>query len=228
MRGIARHRQAAARGHAVTTRGLIIDRGWRYDLEIAVADLLLFRGQLRALRQRAIALAGLHPGQQVLDVGCGTGTLALDVAARVGVRGHVAGVDPGPRQVAHARSKAARRNVAIDFQVGTIEQLPFPDQTFELVFATLMLHHLPSPLQRQGLSEIARVSKPGGGVVLADFANRSDRRGLAARFHAGGSSGPALTALVTEAGFGELVTDTLQPARFSAFPGAHIVRGTRT
>ena len=68
-----------------------------------------------------------------------------------------------------------------------IEQLPFPDQTFDVVLSTLMMHHLPASLKRQGLAEIARVLKPGGRLVIADFKRKQERTGQAARFHAGGS-----------------------------------------
>ena len=68
-----------------------------------------------------------------------------------------------------------------------IEQLPFPDQTFDVVLSTLMMHHLPAGVKRQGLAEIARVLKPGGRLVIADFTHKKERQGQAARFHAGGS-----------------------------------------
>ncbi len=77
----------------------------------------------------------------MLDVGCGTGTLALEAQKHVGAMGHVAGIDPGIQQIARARSKAARCHVPTDFQVGVIEHLPFPDQTFDVVLSTLMMHH---------------------------------------------------------------------------------------
>lgn len=208
---------------AVATKGLILNRGWRYDLELALADIFMFRGQLRALRQRVAALARLQPGQHVLDVGCGTGTLALEVQRCVGTTGCVVGIDPGPRQIARARQKALRHRVAIDFQLGTLEQLVFPERTFDVVLSTLMLHHLPQRVRQQGLAEVARVLKPGGRVVLADFTSSSQRRGRAARFHAGGLRLQDVVALVTDAGFVHIATEELQPARFSAFPGAGLV-----
>jgi ubiquinone/menaquinone biosynthesis C-methylase UbiE len=202
--------------------------GWRYDLMEWFIDTFVFRGQVSQLRQRTATLARMQPGEQVLDVGCGTGTLAIEVASHVGRTGAVCGIDPGTEQIARARSKAARRNVPIDFQIGVIEHLPFPDQTFDVVLSTLMMHHLQDSLKRQGLSEIARVLKPGGRLVIADFKRKQERVGQAARFHAGGSSMQDLEARVSDAGFEHLETEEMRPPRFSAFPGAGIVHAHKS
>jgi ubiquinone/menaquinone biosynthesis C-methylase UbiE len=229
MHSFARHRHGeASRASGKETKGLILNRGWRYDLEIWFCDTFVFHGQSRELRQRTANLAQLQPGELVLDVGCGTGTLAMEVARRVGRAGHVTGIDPGPEQIAHARAKAARRNLPIEFQIGVIEQLAFPDQTFDVVLSTLMMHHLPPPLKRQGLAEIARVLKPGGRLVIADFKRKQERAGQAVRFHAGGSSMHDLAALVSDAGFSQVETQEMQPPRFSAFPGAGFVRAHKS
>jgi ubiquinone/menaquinone biosynthesis C-methylase UbiE len=118
--------------------------------------------------------------------------------------------------------------VPIDLQIGVIEQLAFPDQTFDVVLSTLMMHHLPDDLKRQGLSEIARVLKPGGRLVIADFKSPEERQGQAARFHAGGSSMQGLAAMVSDAGFEHLETEEMRLPRFSAFPGAGIVRAYKS
>ena len=229
MHSFARHfHSEASEASAKETKGLILNGGWRYDLGIWFIDTFVFRGQLRELRQRTANLARMQPGEQVLDVGCGTGTLAMEVQSRVGRAGRVAGVDPGTQQIARARSKAARRHVPIDFQIGMIEQLPFPDQSFDVVFATLMMHHLPASLKRQGLAEIARVLKPGGRLVIADFKRKQECQGRAARFHAGGSSIQDLAAMVSDAGFSEVETEEMQPPRFSAFPGAGLVHAYKS
>lgn len=225
MHSFARHRHSeAGKAQTTETKGLILNGGWYHDLMVWFIDIFLFRGQWRKLRQRTITLARIQPGEQVLDVGCGTGTLAMEVKPRVGATGRVAGIDPGTRQIARARSKAARHHLPIDFQVGVIEQLPFPDETFDVVLSTLMMHHLPAGLKRQGLSEIARVLKPGGRLVIADFKRKQERQGRAAHFHAGGSSLQDLVALVKEAGFSEVETEEMRPPRFSTFPGAGFVR----
>jgi len=224
MHSFMRHLHSSS-GEASTqeTKGLVLDEGWRYDLMGWFHDTFSFRGNWHELRQRTINLARIQPGEQVLDVGCGTGTLAIEVARRVGRAGRVAGVDPGAQQIARARAKAARRNIPVEFQVGVIEQIPFPDQSFDVVFSTLMMHHLPKSLKLQGLAEIARVLKPGGRLIIADFTRKQDRQGWAARFHAGGSSIQDLVALVSDAGFERVETEEMQPPRFSTFPGAGIV-----
>ncbi len=220
--------RSAGKSSAKGTKGLIGSGGWRYDLMEWFLDTFLFRGQLRELRQRTATLARIQPGEHVMDVGCGTGTLAMEVQRRVGRAGRVAGVDPGQEQIASARAKAARRHMPIEFQIGGIEQLPFPDQTFDVVLSTLMMHHVPESLKRQGLAEIARVLKLGGRLVIADFKRPQERQGQAARFHAGGSSIQELAALVSDAGFSGVETEEMRLPRFSAFPGAGIVRARKS
>jgi ubiquinone/menaquinone biosynthesis C-methylase UbiE len=229
MHSFARHRHSeAGKASATETKGLILNGGWRYDLMGWFCDTLVFRGQWQELRLRTANLACIQPGDAVLDVGCGTGTLAIEVQSRVGRAGHVTGIDPGTQQIARARAIAARRNVPIEFQIGVIEQLAFPDQTIDVVLSTLMMHHLPDDLKRQGLAEIARVLRPGGRLVIADFKRKQERAGRAARFHAGGSGMQELAAMVSEAGFSQVETEEMRPSRFSAFPGAGIVRAHKS
>ncbi len=229
MHSFARHRHSSAgEASAKETKGLILNGGWHCDLMRWFIDIFVFRGQLRQLRQRTATLARMQPGEQVLDVGCGTGTLAMEVQSCVGRAGRVAGIDPSPQQIARARAKAARRHVPIEFQIGVIEQLAFPDQTFDVVLSTLMMHHLPASLKRQGLAEIARVLKPGGRLVIADFKRKKERQGQAARFHAGGSSMQELAVLVKDAGFSQVETEEMRPPRFSAFPGAGLAWAYKT
>jgi ubiquinone/menaquinone biosynthesis C-methylase UbiE len=126
-------------------------------------------------------LAELHPGETVLDVGCGTGTLALEAYERIGATGHMVGIDPSPQMIARARRKAQRAKRVIDFQLGVIEHLPFPDQSCDVVLATMMMHQLPDDLKRQGVSEIARVLKPAGRVVVIDTKRPEGKEGQSAQ-----------------------------------------------
>ncbi len=217
MHSFAKHRHSKS-GKASTkiTKGLILDTGWRYDLMEWFFDTFLFRGKLRELRQRTADLARIQPGEKILDVGCGTGTLAMEVALRVGAKGRVFGIDPGEQQIARARSKAARRSLSIEFQVGVIEHLDFPDQTFDVVLSTIMMHHLSDTLKRQGLAEIARVLKPGGRLVIADFKRPEERPAQPVHFGAGGSRIQDLETLIKDAGFLRVEIEEMRLPRFPA------------
>jgi demethylmenaquinone methyltransferase/2-methoxy-6-polyprenyl-1,4-benzoquinol methylase/phosphoethanolamine N-methyltransferase len=114
-------------------------------------------------------LAAIAPGDRVLDVGCGPGTLAIAAKERAGLQGEVCGIDPGAEMIQLAQEKARKAGVDARFQVGLIEAIPFPDQHFDVVLSTLMLHHLPDDLKRRGLREIARVLRPGGRLLAADL-----------------------------------------------------------
>jgi len=124
-----------------------------------------------------IALARIQPGDRVLEVGCGTGDVAIAACAPAGSDGAVSGIDAGPEMIAVARAKAARAGVAVDFRLEPIEALTYPDATFDIVLSSLMMHHLPDDLKRQGLAEIARVLKPGGRLLIVDVKRPSTRLG---------------------------------------------------
>jgi SAM-dependent methyltransferase len=180
------------------TAGRVLHWAGLYDLVVW----LFLRGRERAFRQRTLDLARVGPGESVLDVGCGTGTLALAARARVGPGCAVWGVDPSPQMIRRARHKARRAGLEVEFREATIEALPFPDAQFDLVLSTLMLHHLPRSLRAPGVREMRRVLKPGGRVFIMDFgAGVAEPRGLIARLHRhGGVDRAEITGLLRDAG----------------------------
>ncbi|MGE0824332.1 MAG: class I SAM-dependent methyltransferase [Candidatus Binatia bacterium] len=113
--------------------------------------------------QILIAELGIAPGEQVLDVGSGTGLLAEYVAGLVGPTGSVVGIDPLPLRIALAQQKA-RSNLS--FQVGTAGDLHhFPEASFDAVYLNAVLHWLPDKLG--ALREIYRVLKKGGRLGIS-------------------------------------------------------------
>jgi ubiquinone/menaquinone biosynthesis C-methylase UbiE len=152
-----------------STAGKVLHWAPFYDL----AAFLFTLGQEKGLRRETVALAHVSPGQSVLDVGCGTGSLTLAAKEAAGPNGTVAGIDPALEMVSAARRKAARAHLDIDFRPGVIEDLPFADGSFDVVLSSLMLHHLPEEVKHQGLSEVVRVLKPGGVFVAVDMSAAS-------------------------------------------------------
>jgi ubiquinone/menaquinone biosynthesis C-methylase UbiE len=138
---------------------------------------LLTLGRERALRERLVELARLAPGEIVLDVGCGTGSLAVVAKGRVGPAGRVTGIDASPEMIAQARTKAARAGLDIRFDIARAEALPLPDGSVDVVLSTLMLHHLPAKVRERFAGEIRRVLKPTGRVLAVDFEPPAKKRG---------------------------------------------------
>jgi len=128
-----------------------------------------FLGREGQFREWTVDLAAITPGDTVLDVGCGTGNLTLAARDRAGTDGEVHGIDAAPEMIQEAERKAAERELDVRFQIGLIEEIPFPDGTFDVVLSSLMLHHLPRDLKRQGVAEISRVLKPHGRFVAVDL-----------------------------------------------------------
>jgi ubiquinone/menaquinone biosynthesis C-methylase UbiE len=118
--------------------------------------------QRRAWLELLSRLAGSAP-QRVLDVGCGTGFLAL----RFAELGHtVTGIDFAPQMIDRARRKAEQANLQIDFRVGDAAALDYPDESYDWVVARHLIWNLPDP--EQGVAEWLRVLRPGGHLVLIE------------------------------------------------------------
>ena len=115
-----------------------------------------------------VAQAGLEPGHVILDIGCGTGTLAIFVKQRFPSI-EIIGADPDPKALARAKAKAARAGVAVRFDRAFGDALGYGDATFDRVFSSMMLHHVPKAEKIALLAEVRRVLKPGGRLELLDF-----------------------------------------------------------
>lgn len=136
-----------------------------YDLVLAILSL----GRERKFRQAALELVSIEPGMSILDVGCGTGSLSVAAKQKQGLDGRVVGIDPSSNMIDLAHQKAEKAGVEVDFQVGVIEYLEFHDDQFDLVFSSLMMHHLTDELKEAGLREVRRVLKAGGKLLIIEL-----------------------------------------------------------
>jgi ubiquinone/menaquinone biosynthesis C-methylase UbiE len=130
-------------------------------------------GRERTFKRRVLRHADLRPGERVLDLGCGSGTLALMAIGRTpGLE--IEGLDADPEILASAKAKAEQTGTPIRFSQGFSTQLPHSDDSFDAVLSTLFFHHLSDADKLTTAEEVARVLKPGGRAVVGDLGSPQD------------------------------------------------------
>ena len=155
------HMHGEANEKTLETQGNVIHWARPYDI--------LTGWILRPSEESIRVIAQVKAGNKVLDVGCGSGRLTMAAQNWVGPEGEATGIDPSVEMIQVARQNALRRKLNTKFEMGVVEDLPFPEASFDLVLNRLMLHHLPGDLKRRGLAEMRRVLKPGGVCLVVDF-----------------------------------------------------------
>lgn len=119
-------------------------------------------------KRRLFERAAIAPGERVLDLGAGTGTLTLMVK-RVQPEADVVGLDGDEAVLAIARAKAAAAGLAVRFEHGLVGSLPYPDGSFDRILSSLLFHHLSRQEKERALDEAFRVLRPGGELHVADW-----------------------------------------------------------
>jgi len=127
-------------------------------------------GRERALREMTVNLAQVKPGDCALEVGCGTGTLTLAAKRQAGPSGKVFGIDIIPGMIELSRRKAVEAQIDVTFQIGSIDDIPFSANQFDVVMCSFMIFHMSEMVRRKGITEIYRVLKPQGRLLVLDLA----------------------------------------------------------
>jgi SAM-dependent methyltransferase len=131
-------------------------------------DPLLWLLGADAAKRLLIEQAEIKSGIRVLDIGCGTGSMAV-LIKKLHPDAVVVGIDPDPDALSICRRKASRTRLSIQFDRGFADHMPYADASFDRVFSSLMFHHLAADEKSATLREIRRVLKPGGSLHLLDF-----------------------------------------------------------
>jgi ubiquinone/menaquinone biosynthesis C-methylase UbiE len=158
-------------------------RGLRVDGRAGFVDLLenlLSLGRRRRILEATLEAAELRAGDRLVDVGCGTGELAMLAAARGA--GAAVGIDATPDMIAMARRSAHACRSPARFEVAVAEALPLPDAAADVVTSSFFFHHLPSEVKGEALREMWRVLRPGGRLVITDYGRPLGLVGLLASF----------------------------------------------
>ena len=127
-------------------------------------------GRERVLRDETVNLAQVKAGDCILEIGCGTGTLTLAAKRKAGPSGKAFGIDTIPGMIEASQRKAAEANEDITFQPGSIDNIPFSANQFDVVMCSFMIFHMPETVRRKGIAEIYRVLKPQGRLLVLDMA----------------------------------------------------------
>jgi ubiquinone/menaquinone biosynthesis C-methylase UbiE len=145
----------------------------RFRALTALFDPVVRLTREREFKDRLLDQADPRSGQRILDIGCGTGTLALLVKVRV-PEAEVVGLDADPEILERARAKAAGAASEVQFDRALSTELPYEGESFDLVLSTLFFHHLTGVDKRRTAGEIARILRPGGELHVADWGRPAD------------------------------------------------------
>ncbi|WP_137820162.1 class I SAM-dependent methyltransferase [Pseudomonas sp. 2FG] len=133
----------------------------------------------RIFKQALIKQARIEPGHQLLDLACGTGTLAIWIKQNQ-PQANVTGVDGDPVILSIASRKSQKANVSVKFDRALSYNLPYPEEHFDRVVSSLFFHHLSWEAKEQTAQELFRILKPGAELHVADWGRASNAlmRGL--------------------------------------------------
>jgi ubiquinone/menaquinone biosynthesis C-methylase UbiE len=177
-------------------------------------SVVAFAGYRRRTFGRLVELAGVTAGDRVLDVGSGPGYLTALAAEAALPGGSAVGIDPSVPMVGQARRMRGTANCS--FRLGKAESLDAADGSFDVVVSSLAVHHIPEEARAVAFTEMHRVLRPGGRVLVADF---RPPRGQLSRLLVGAVAGHVMrdnpveriAPMITEAGFDTVTVSQVRP-----------------
>ena len=193
----------------VKSKGRVID-SWANIYDIVNYFVFMIFGGGNNLRNEIVSMAKLKEVKSVLDVGCGTGSLTLEIVKRLPSGGYVIGIDAGEKMVTLAKNKLHDTKTPIQFLRVSAENIAFKDEVFDCIFNVFLLHHLPMELKMAAFKEMYRVLKKSGELITVDVDKPSNILGKLiglTRYHVKeirDNMKTPLDFLLTEAGFGNI------------------------
>jgi demethylmenaquinone methyltransferase / 2-methoxy-6-polyprenyl-1,4-benzoquinol methylase len=146
-----------------TIKSIFSEVAGKYDR----ANQILSLGIHHLWRKQLVKKSGATPGCHILDCATGTGDVAMAFQKYLKGQGIVTGIDFCPDMLKHAPVKAQKKGYSIDFQVADVTNLPFPENSFDIVSISFGIRNVENPLH--GLAEMTRVLKPGGRLLILEF-----------------------------------------------------------
>lgn len=146
----------------------------RFDALTRVYDpIVALTSRERGFKRRLLEHARIKAGESVLDLACGTGTLAIEIKKDV-PKAKVSGVDGDRAILQRAQRKAKDAGVKVEFTPGLSNELPYDDRSFDVVVSTLFFHHLTDEAKADTAEELRRVLRLGGRALIADWGRPQD------------------------------------------------------
>jgi ubiquinone/menaquinone biosynthesis C-methylase UbiE len=144
----------------------MVDRTAQPAAYVGYLDAVHSQDTVRAYKEQTYELLDLHPGDRVIDVGCGAGDDVLAMGRIVGPSGRVVGMDASETMIEESQRRSSGLGLPVEFVAGYAHNLDFAEGSFDAARADRVFQHLEDP--KEALAELIRVTRPGGRIVVTD------------------------------------------------------------
>ena len=148
----------------MNTRGKIIPK--YLSKYVDLIENIFFLGRLKKFWHKLIELAEIKPSDRIIDVGCGSGKMVEAISKRLGINGEIIGLEPSKYLIENCKKNNLNRNVK--FVQGIMEEIPYPNKSFDIVLSSLAIHHVPRKAKQKAFKEFNRILKENGRLLILD------------------------------------------------------------